>query len=77
MQHHFVAAIVPPAGQPYQYELRVEDMDYLLRAVGPAHAVPAGGSAEFAETLFVGPKLQEQLEGRRARSSSSPPTTAG
>ena len=62
MQHHFVAAIVPAAKQAYQYELRVEDMDYLLRAVGPAHAVPAGGSAEFAETLFVGPKLQKQLE---------------
>jgi YidC/Oxa1 family membrane protein insertase len=62
MQHHFVAAIVPTASQPYQYELRVKDMDYLLRAVGPAQAVPAGGSAEFAETLFVGPKLQEQLK---------------
>jgi YidC/Oxa1 family membrane protein insertase len=62
MQHHFVAAIVPPATQQYQYELRVEDMDYLLRAVGPAHAVPAGGTAQFAETLFVGPKLQAQLK---------------
>jgi YidC/Oxa1 family membrane protein insertase len=62
MQHHFVAAIVPPAGQSYQVELRVEDMDYLLRAVGPAHAVPAAGSADFAETLFVGPKLQDQLK---------------
>ena len=62
MQHHFVAAVVPTAGQPYQYELRVEDMDYLVRAVGPAHAVPAGGRLELAETLFVGPKLQEQLK---------------
>jgi YidC/Oxa1 family membrane protein insertase len=62
MQHHFVAAIVPPATQQYQYELRVEDMDYLLRAVGPAHAVPVGGTAQFAETLFVGPKLQAQLK---------------
>ena len=62
MQHHFVAAVVPAPKQPYQYELRVDGMDYLLRAIGPAHAVPAGGSAEFAETLFVGPKLQEQLK---------------
>ena len=59
---HFVAAVVPAAGQPYQFELRVEDMDFLLRAVGPAHAVPAGGSLEVAETLFVGPKLQKQLK---------------
>ncbi len=62
MQHHFVAAIVPPAGQPYQFALKVENKDYLLRAVGPARAVPAGGRAEFTERLFVGPKLQAQLE---------------
>jgi YidC/Oxa1 family membrane protein insertase len=62
LQHHFVAAVVPSAGQAYQYELRVKDMDFLLRAVGPAHAVPAGGAADFAETLFVGPKLQDQLK---------------
>ncbi len=62
MQHHFVAAIVPAAGQAYQYELRVKDLDYLLRVVGPAHAVAPGDSLELAEKLFVGPKLQEQLE---------------
>jgi YidC/Oxa1 family membrane protein insertase len=62
MQHHFVAAIVPSAGQTYQYELRVKDGDYLLRVVGPAQAVPPGGSLEVSEKLFVGPKLQEQLK---------------
>ena len=62
MQHHFVAAIVPAPKQAYQFELRVDGMDYLLRAIGPAHVVPAGGSADFSETLFVGPKLQEQLK---------------
>ncbi len=62
LQHHFVAAIVPTAGQPYQYELRVKDRDFLLRVVGPAQIVPAGGSLELTEKLFVGPKLQEQLQ---------------
>ncbi len=62
MQHHFVAAVVPAAGQPYQVELRVKDMDFLLRAVGPAHAIPAGGTLDLSETLFVGPKLQDQLK---------------
>ncbi|HKX58628.1 MAG TPA: membrane protein insertase YidC [Steroidobacteraceae bacterium] len=62
MQHHFVAAIVPAPKQAYQFELRVDGMDYLLRAIGPAHVAPAGGSADFSETLFVGPKLQEQLK---------------
>ncbi len=62
MQHHFVAAIVPTAGRPYQYEVRVEELDYLLRVVGPAEAVPPGGALDVTETLFVGPKLQEQLK---------------
>jgi len=62
MQHHFVAAIVPAADQPYQYELRVKNLDYLLRVVGPAHTVAPGGGLELQERLFVGPKLQEQLE---------------
>jgi YidC/Oxa1 family membrane protein insertase len=62
LQHHFVAAIVPPAGEAWQYELRVQDDDYLARVVGPAHAIAAGGSLSLDETLFVGPKLQDQLE---------------
>jgi YidC/Oxa1 family membrane protein insertase len=62
MQHHFVAAIVPAPGKPYQYEVKAEDLDYLLRVVGPAQTVPAGAGAEFSETLFVGPKLQGQLK---------------
>jgi len=62
MQHHFVAAIVPAAGQPYQYELRVSNDEFLLRVVGPAKDVAPGGSLELGEKLFVGPKLQKQLE---------------
>ena len=62
MQHHFVAAIVPMAGQPYQYELRVKELDYLLRVVGPPHTVAPGSTHGLAEKLFVGPKLQAQLK---------------
>jgi YidC/Oxa1 family membrane protein insertase len=62
LQHHFVAAVVPSPRDAYQFELRVQDLDFLFRAVGPAHTVPANGTAEFAETLFVGPKLQAQLK---------------
>jgi YidC/Oxa1 family membrane protein insertase len=61
MQHHFVAAIVPAAGQPYQYELRVKDNEFLLRVVGPAQTVAPGGALDLAEKLYVGPKLQKQL----------------
>src|SRR5262245_17374682 len=62
MQHHFVAAAVPAAKQPYQFRLQVKGDEYLFSAVGPAQSVPAGGHAAFSETVFVGPKLQAQLE---------------
>ncbi len=62
MQHHFVAAVVPTAKQPYQFRLQVKGEEYLFGAVGPIQSVPAGGQGSFSETVFVGPKLQAQLE---------------
>jgi YidC/Oxa1 family membrane protein insertase len=61
LQHHFVSAIVPPAGQAYDYQLQVQDHDYLLRATGPSKQIASGASNQFHETLYVGPKLQAQL----------------
>ncbi|HEX3912117.1 MAG TPA: membrane protein insertase YidC [Steroidobacteraceae bacterium] len=61
LQHQFVAAIIPPAGQPYQYQLQVRDHEYLISATGPVVDVPTGATVQFHEELFVGPKLQSQL----------------
>jgi YidC/Oxa1 family membrane protein insertase len=61
LQHHFVSAVVPPANQPYTYELKVQDHDYLLSATGPFRTVSAGDKAQFHEKFFIGPKLQSQL----------------
>jgi YidC/Oxa1 family membrane protein insertase len=36
LQHQFVTAIVPAAGQPYQYQMQVRDKEYLLSATGPS-----------------------------------------
>jgi YidC/Oxa1 family membrane protein insertase len=35
LQHHFVSAIVPPPGQPYQFSCRCRASEYLLSATGP------------------------------------------
>jgi YidC/Oxa1 family membrane protein insertase len=61
LQHQFVAAVVPPANQPYQYQLQVRNNQYLISATGPMVEVPAGATVRFHEDLFVGPKLQSQL----------------
>ena len=61
LQHQFVTAVVPPASQPYQYQLQVRNNEYLISATGPMVDVPAGATVRFHEDLFVGPKLQSQL----------------
>jgi YidC/Oxa1 family membrane protein insertase len=61
LQHHFVAAIVPPVGATYHYQLKVDGNQFLLSAQGPAQTVAPGTSAASSEQLFVGPKLQAQL----------------
>jgi YidC/Oxa1 family membrane protein insertase len=61
LQHHFVSAIVPPANQPYDYKLQVQDHEYQLSATGPFQQIAAGSAGQFQIKLFVGPKLQAQL----------------
>jgi YidC/Oxa1 family membrane protein insertase len=61
LQHHFVAAYVPVANTPYHYSMQVRGQQYLSRAVGPVQVVAPGATATFKETMFVGPKMQKQL----------------
>jgi len=62
IQHQFVTAVVPPANADYRFTLNAQGNEYLLAASGAAATqVPAGGSANFAMTVFLGPKLQTQL----------------
>jgi len=62
LQHHFVSAVVPPRGAPWHFTLGISGNQYLLAATGPQLSVAPGGSAEFSQALFVGPKLQAQLD---------------
>ncbi len=62
VQHQFVSAIVPPKDASYRYTMNLSGDQYLLAATGPTTTVAPGSSATFGETLYVGPKLQAQLE---------------
>ncbi|MEZ5497877.1 MAG: membrane protein insertase YidC [Steroidobacteraceae bacterium] len=62
MQHHFVSAVVPDAQGEYAYRLKAGGIEYQLSVVGPTKAIAAGATGQFHETLFVGPKLQKQLD---------------
>ncbi|MEY3465719.1 MAG: hypothetical protein RL603_1318 [Pseudomonadota bacterium] len=62
MQHHFVTAVVPAEGRAYRYSLKTQGDQYLLAVSGPAQTIAPQSGVNFAETLFVGPKLQAQLK---------------
>ncbi len=63
IQHHFVSAVVPAPGSDYRYEVSVDGSIATSSAIGRnASSVEPGSSKVFATSLFVGPKLQAQLE---------------
>jgi len=47
---------------PIAFTLGASGDQYLLSATGPEQTVAAGATAQFSESLYVGPKLQGQLE---------------
>jgi YidC/Oxa1 family membrane protein insertase len=62
IQHHFLAAIVPPAADNYRYDAATRGSAFLLSAIGPVADVNAAMPLNASFKLFVGPKLQEQLQ---------------
>jgi YidC/Oxa1 family membrane protein insertase len=62
IQHHFLAAAVPPADEDINYRVSGRGADeYLLTALGTVRELPPGGALQYPLQLFVGPKLQGQL----------------
>jgi YidC/Oxa1 family membrane protein insertase len=61
IQHHFLAAAVPPPG-PYEYDAKTNGPAFVLSALGPVSDVTAAAPLNTTFKLFVGPKLQEQLQ---------------
>jgi len=62
LQHHFVSALVPPTNEPHRFTLAARGREYLFTALGPERSIEPGMTADFPLTLFVGPKLQDQLQ---------------
>ena len=66
IQHYFFAAWIPPTGETNSYSTQVYSPSgfprYIARAVSPAVNVAAGTSHEFESRLYVGPKLQDNLD---------------
>jgi len=63
IQHHFLRAAVPTPGTEYKYDVQAAGDTATSSIIRRGLVTIAPGASEtFATTLFVGPKLQEQLE---------------
>ena len=61
IQHHFLAAAVPQADDSVRYTAAARGPDFVLSALGAVRTVDATMPLDYRITLFVGPKLQDQL----------------
>lgn len=66
IQHYFFAAWIPPAEEQVTYSAQVIQTSgwprYIARDVSPLQSAGPGEHIEFSSLLYLGPKLQEQLE---------------
>ncbi len=65
VQHYFFAGWIPQAEENNAYTstiLNGGQPRYLLRALSPTVSVAPGAQQQFTSRLYVGPKLQEQLD---------------
>ncbi len=64
IQHYFLAAFVPPRGeQQHFYSQSAGNGRSVIGTYSPAQSVAPGATAAFGGTMFIGPKLQEELAG--------------
>jgi YidC/Oxa1 family membrane protein insertase len=66
IQHHFLAAAVPAGRAQFSATANADGL-YTLSAVGMPTEVEPGQASSFTDQLFVGPKLQDQLQATAPR----------
>lgn len=62
IQHHFLSVVVPTDEAPHRYDVSVNNQLSTTSVFGPTTTIAAGAEHAFNTVLFVGPKLQNQLE---------------
>lgn len=63
LQHYFVAAIVPPAGEALTYSAKPREAGgYRAQVIGSGVKLSPGETHRFDTQLYIGPKLQDRIE---------------
>jgi len=66
IEHHFLSAIIPQRDTNRAYTVSARGERSTASVIGPAEAVVPGAAKTFTTIVFVGPKMQSQLERRNA-----------
>ena len=62
LQHYFIAAILPPAGEALSFSAGPgKEKGYRAQYLGPAVNVAPGAQHAFETQLYLGPKLQDSI----------------
>ncbi len=67
IEHHFLRAIVPARGEPGIYQVQISGDTMIASAIGERRSLAPGERLVFERSLFIGPKLQTQLEALHPR----------
>jgi YidC/Oxa1 family membrane protein insertase len=62
IQHHFLSAVVPQPDAPHIIQVTAAADTSTASVIGAKRSIAPGATESFTGTLFVGPKLQSQLE---------------
>jgi YidC/Oxa1 family membrane protein insertase len=62
IEHHFLTAAVPAADEVYTYDGKFVGGKITMRGTGPALTIAPGETRIINSTMFVGPKMQDQLD---------------
>ncbi len=62
IEHHFLSALVPTPQTEQSFSVFVREDRSTASVIGQVQAVEPGSHTVFSTTVFVGPKLQSQLE---------------
>lgn len=60
-QHYFLSAWIPAPGAEYNYQTRKLNGNYIAGFLSPVFNVEPGKQQSVSATLYVGPKLQEEM----------------
>lgn len=67
IQHYFIGALIPePGDKAHFYSNKLSNNEYIIGSYGQAQRIEPGENTVFKGNLWLGPKLQQQLENTAA-----------